>query len=72
VVQAHWGAEVTTQAVVAYNVRDLAQSFHLYRFYAPDMLYLLGLAVAAGLVSAGVPLIRNLRRNPIRDMRDDT
>lgn len=67
-----WGPGVTAQAVVAYNAQDLSKTFNLYTFYWPDMLLLVGLALAAGLLSAVFPLFRNLRRNPIRDMRDDT
>lgn len=72
VADAYYGEEVTVQALVAYNAQDLNKSFHLYGFYARDMLYLFGLALLAGLLSSVIPLIRNLRRNPIRDMRDDT
>lgn len=67
-----WSEEVTLQAIIAYNARDLDKVFSLYAFYLPDMLMLGGLALAAGVLSALLPLFRNLRRNPIRDMRDDT
>ncbi|HYH75450.1 MAG TPA: ABC transporter permease, partial [Candidatus Saccharimonadales bacterium] len=69
---AQWSQEITIQALLAYNSQDLDKAFKLYSFYGPDMLYLLGIAVTAGLLSALFPLIRNLRRNPMRDMRDDT
>lgn len=69
---AQWSAEVTQQALLAYNAQDLDKSFKLYALHLPDMLYLLAVAVGAGLLSAVFPLIRSLRRNPIRDMRDDT
>jgi ABC-type antimicrobial peptide transport system permease subunit len=72
VANAHFAPQITQEALVAYNAQDLDKSFTLYGFYIPDMLYLLGIAVAAGLLSALFPLIRNLRRNPIKDMRDDT
>jgi hypothetical protein len=71
-VDAKWSAEITQHALVAYNAQDLSREFKLYSFYLPDMLYLLAIAVGAGLLSALFPLIRSLRRNPIRDMRDDT
>lgn len=67
-----WSPQVTQEALIAYNAQDLSKVFRLYGFHLPDMLYLLGIAVVAGLLSALFPLIRNLRRNPIRDMRDDT
>lgn len=67
-----WSAEATIQAITAYNSQDLDKTFPLYAFYIPDILILIGLALAAGVLSAALPLFRNLRRNPIRDMRDDT
>jgi hypothetical protein len=67
-----WAEGLTVQALVAYNAQDLSRTVDLYSFYLPDMLYLVGLALAGGIFSAIFPLIRNLRRNPIRDMRDDT
>jgi hypothetical protein len=35
------------------------------------MLYLVGFTILAGLASAILPLLANVRRNPIRDMRDE-
>lgn len=67
-----YSAEVTIEAITAYNSQNLDKAFPLYAFYLPDMLLLVGLALGAGLVSSVFPLFRNLRRNPIRDMRDDT
>jgi hypothetical protein len=67
-----WSPDLTVQALTAYNAQDLNKTFSVYAFYLPDLLLLIGLALGAGLVSAVLPLFRNLRRNPIRDMRDDT
>ncbi len=67
-----WSPDLTIQALTAYNAQDLNKTFSLYAFYIPDLLMLIGLALGAGLISAVLPLFRNLRRNPIRDMRDDT
>lgn len=72
IAQARFADGLTVQALVAYNARDLDQTFQLYTFYLPDMLLLTGLAMGIGLISIAIPLIRNVRRNPIRDMRDDT
>ena len=70
-VQHRYGAEATVHALVAYNAQDLTRSFGLMTVYPADMLRLLGLAVAGSLLSTVLPLLRNLRRNPIRDMRDE-
>lgn len=67
-----WSDGVTIQALTAYNAQDLTKVFSLYAFHIPDLLLLVGLSLLAGLLSAALPLFRNLRRNPIRDMRDDT
>lgn len=72
IAQGKYGGDFTTQALVAYNAQDLSQTFSLYRLHVPDVLFLAALALGAGLLSVSIPLIRNLRRNPIRDMRDDT
>lgn len=72
IVERKFSEEVTVQALVAYNASDLNQTFRLIDFYWPDMLLLGSIAIGVGLLSVAIPLIRNVRRNPIRDMRDDT
>lgn len=67
-----WSTEATLQALTAYNAQDLNKTFSLYAWHTPNMLIIVGLALASGLLSAVLPLLRNLRRNPIRDMRDET
>ncbi len=67
-----YGPQATVQALVAYNSQDLTRKFTLFNFYIVDMLRLVGLILAASIISSVLPLFRNLRRNPIRDMRDDT
>lgn len=71
IAQSKWGAEFTIKALVAYNARDLTRQFHLYAWSSHDLLYIMLAAVSAGLISTILPLLRNLRRNPIRDMRDE-
>lgn len=66
-----WSSELTVKALVAYNAQDLDKQIHLYGFELKDMLYLVGFTFLAGLISAVLPLASNLRRNPIRDMRDE-
>ncbi len=67
-----WSTEATVHALTAYNAHDLNKTFSLYGWHTPNVLVIVGLALAAGLLSAAFPLLRNLRRNPIRDMRDET
>lgn len=67
-----YAPDFTVQALVAFNAQNLDRTFSLYQIYWPDLGRLLALALVGGLLSASLPLLRNLRRNPIRDMRDDT
>jgi ABC-type antimicrobial peptide transport system permease subunit len=71
VIEVLYGAQVTNYAKVAYGVFDQLQPFS----FIGINLNLLGLIVAAILIISFLavlpPLIRNIRRNPIRDMRDD-
>lgn len=71
IAQSKWGAQFTVRALVAYNARDLTRQFYLYAWSSRDVLYIVGAALAAGLISTIFPLARNLRRNPINDMRDE-
>jgi ABC-type antimicrobial peptide transport system permease subunit len=63
---------LTAKALLAYNAQDLSRSFYLFAVEWRDMLYLVGFTLVAGLLSASLPLLNNARRNPIKDMRDDT
>lgn len=72
VVQHKFSPIITVQALLAYNAQDLNRTFSLMHFSWPDLVKILGSIVLAGILSAIIPLFRNLRRNPIRDMRDDT
>lgn len=71
IVQSRWGTQFTVKALVAYNARDLTRQFHLYAWSSRDVLYIISAAISAGIIGTIFPLIRNLRRNPIRDMRDE-
>lgn len=69
--QTKFGSRFTVSALLAYNARDLSRQFYLYAWNSRDMLLVAGSALGAGLISTVFPLIRNLRRNPIKDMRDE-
>jgi hypothetical protein len=66
-----YGPQVTNYAKVAYGVFDQLQPFTFIGFNVS----LLGLVIAAILIISIIavlpPLLRNIRRNPIRDMRDE-
>jgi len=63
------GLSVT--AVLVYNAKDVHQHFGLFGI---DMAYIgiiIAIIAATSLVAASIPLVTNMRRNPIRDMRDE-
>ncbi len=71
ITQSRFGSRFTINALLAYNARDLNRQFYLYAWNSRDMLLITLSALSAGIISTIIPLIRNLRRNPIRDMRDE-
>lgn len=71
IADARYAPDLTVQALLAYNAQDLTRELHLYAFELRDMAYLVGFTLLAGLSSAVLPLLNNLRRNPIQDMRDE-
>lgn len=72
VIEVLYGSQATNYAKVAYGVFDQLQPFS---FIGIDI-GLIGRIILAILVVSFIavlpPLIRNVRRNPIRDMRDDS
>lgn len=65
-------ADLSVSAVLAYNAQDIHKQFRVAGFNPFYMLIICGLTIVAGVISATLPLLANTRRNPIRDMRDDT
>jgi hypothetical protein len=63
--------DFTYEALIAFNAQDLTRRFTLFQLYLPDISKLFGLIVLTGLLSLSIPLLRNIRRNPINDMRDE-
>ena len=64
--------ELSVQAVLTYNAQDLHKQFSLFGVNPLYIGAIAGLVLIAGLLAASLPLLTNTRRNPIRDMRDDT
>jgi hypothetical protein len=67
-----YSPELSVSAVLAYNAQDVSKEFSLFGLSPLYSAAIVLLAIAAGLLSALLPLLANTRRNPIRDMRDDT
>lgn len=62
---------LSIQAVMAFNSSDLNKSFHLVGVNIGDMLLIYLFVLVAGLLAAAAPLLLNIRRNPIKDMREE-
>ncbi len=62
--------ETTVQAQLALGLTDASQRF-TYIGVSEKLVIVCGAVLVAGLIGMLLPLMRNVRRNPIRDMRDE-
>ena len=66
-----FASQITTTLRIAMTPKDLATTFH---FWTIDWAIIGAVAlsiIAAAVLACLIPLIRNTRRNPIKDMRDE-
>lgn len=70
-VDSEWSSQATVSAQLAFAGAKDGEVFRLIGFSWSALLAVIGLIVATGLVGVLVPLMRNVRRSPLRDMRDD-
>lgn len=68
---AAYGPAVSVQAVLSFNSPDVHKAFHLIAINFGDLFKIYAFTLAVGLVSAALPLLTNLSRNPIKDMREE-
>jgi hypothetical protein len=68
---ARYHSALTIKALLAYNANDLGRQFHMRSFDRGDIGWLVLIIMAGSLLSALLPLLTNLKRNPISDMRDE-
>ena len=66
-----YGKVLTDTAVTAFGIIDDAPTVSLFDLGSPLLLVVIGSIFVVSLVASIQPLIRNVRRSPIRDMRDD-
>lgn len=62
--------ETTVQAQLALGLTDVSQRF-TYIGVSEKLVIVCGAVLSAGFIGMLLPLMRNVRRNPIRDMRDE-
>lgn len=67
-----YGTPLTDTAVAAFGIIDDAPKFSLFSFESPLLLAIVGSIFVVSLIASIQPLIRNVMRSPIRDMRDDS
>ena len=65
------GQDVTVGAQLAFGVNDYSKQFLLVGFNSVYIPVILLVILVACLLAMAIPLLRNVKRNPIRDMRDD-
>lgn len=71
ILNSHLSPDLSVMAVTVYNSQDVHKQFMLYGLNLLYMSAILGVTVIAGLLSAVIPLLSNMHRNPINDMRDE-
>lgn len=66
----HFWQSTTVQARLLFGASDGSREFHFFCF-TPAIWLIALLAIMCGLVSMLLPLLRNVRRSPINDMREE-
>ena len=70
-IDSKYGPGLSVDAVLAYNASNIYKSFNLIGVRLDYVFKLVAVILLTGLVSACLPLLSNMRRNPIKDMRDE-
>lgn len=71
ILHSRYSKEATLDALLAYNQKDLSKTFDLFGLNLTDISLICGLILLASLLAAAIALLGNIRRNPIKDMRDE-
>jgi ABC-type antimicrobial peptide transport system permease subunit len=71
IIQILYGSQATNYAKVAYGVFDQLQPFSFIGININLILVVIIAIILVSLIAVLPPLVRNVRRNPIRDMRDE-
>lgn len=64
--------DATLGARLAYASADVTKEFHLFDLSSPYLLLIAGTILAAGCIASIIPILLGARRNPIKDMRNDS
>ena len=71
VVQQQFAPHLTAQAQFAFGGLDLGKEVNLIGVDQQQLLYILAACLLTGLLSMILPLLANVRRSPIKDMREE-
>jgi hypothetical protein len=71
IVHSMYWVDLTVEARLAFGAKDAAQQFTLFGFDWKYLVLTVAAVLVATLLASIIPLVRNARRNPIRDMRDE-
>lgn len=66
-----YGKKLTDTAVTLFGIVDNAPSFSLFNVGSPLLVVIVASIFAISITASVQPLVRNVRRSPILDMRDD-
>ena len=64
--------DMTVYARLAYAAVDTTREFHLISVWSWLIAAVIGAIIVSGLLASIVPILLGARRNPIKDMRDDS
>ncbi len=67
----HYSLETTVEAKLLYGAANTTRAFRFFAVNWNNVSIVLAAVIACGLLSAIWPLARNVRRSPIRDMREE-
>lgn len=67
-----WSNDATVGAQLAFGASNPKLEFHFLGFASWYLAAIAGIIIGVGLLSMVIPLLRNIRRSPINDMRDDS
>lgn len=71
VLNQRYAADLTVQAQYGFGALDLSKEVSLIGADYTQLGLVLAVCIATGFVSVIVPLLRNVRRNPLKDMREE-
>lgn len=71
VIDQTYGAQLTDIALSSFGVNSAGMRFSLFDLSSPLLLGIFGMIIAVSLIASIQPLIRNVMRSPITDMREE-